>query len=296
MSGRADERMSGRADARVILYILLSMSSLVPPAHAQRGVPLGQGRESQAQATITREVRLDQRLDSTVAKDATFRDETGKPVRIGDYLGTRPIMLILIQYRCTMLCSEEMKALAASLKALRFTAGEEFTLLTVSIDPREPPALAMEYKRGYLKDYNRPSAERGWHFLTGDEPNISRLADSIGYHYRYDSKTDQYAHPDGVIVLTPQGKIARYFFRLNYPARDLRLGLIEAASNRIGTPLDYFSLLCYHYNPATGTYGIAILGMVRLAGLATVVLILACVITMILRDRRARRLTLNTQP
>jgi protein SCO1/2 len=234
-------------------------------------------------------VRLDQKLGEHVPLDVPFRDENGKPVRFGDYLGDKPVALVMIQYRCTMLCTEEMNVLLASLKELKFTPGKEFNLVIVSIDPREDADLATGKKISYLAEYGRPEAEKGWHWLTGSKESIDRLADSIGYHYVYDAKTDQYAHPDGVVVITPAGKIARYFFRLEYPARDLRLGLIEASKNRIGTPLDAIALLCYHYNPITGRYAVAVLSLVRIASIAMLLGLGAGFMVLRRRDRETQR-------
>lgn len=215
-------------------------------------------------------VRLEQKLNNTVPAELPFKDEHGQEVKFGDYFGKKPVALVMIQYRCAMLCTEQMNVLIASMKELKFTPGKEFDLLIVSIDPREGPALAAEKKKNYLTEYGRPEAEKGWHWLTGTKEAIDALADSVGYHYVYDPRTDQYAHPDGVIVLTPEGKVARYFFRLEYPAQGLRLGLVEASRGKIGSPVDLIALLCYHYNPTTGKYALAVLNIMRLVGIATV--------------------------
>ncbi len=238
---------------------------------------------------VIKKVRLDQRLNNDVPLDTIFRDDSGKIVRFGDFLGKKPVLLMLIQFRCTMLCSEEMKILAESLKQMQFDVGKQFDVVVASIDDREQPALAAEYKAGYVRDYGRTGSETGWHFLTGNKENILRLADSIGYHFTYDPRTDQFAHPDGVIVLTPTGRISKYFFRLNYDPRDLRLALVEATNNKIGTPLDAFALLCYHYDPVTGKYGLAVLKLVRLGGILTVLLMGLGIVVMKGWDRHAKR-------
>ncbi len=219
-------------------------------------------------------VGLDQRLKSYIPLDLRFRDENGRAVRLADYYGAKPVMLIIIQYRCQMLCGEEVIALSKSLKELAFTPGKDFTLLTVSIDPREEPGLALEKKKTMLADYKRPGAEQGWHFLVGDLANITALTKAVGYRYLYDPKTDQFAHPDGVIVTTPKGEIARYFFRLEYPASGLRLALVEASKGKIGNPIDALALLCYHYNPTTGKYGLEVVNLVRMGGVVTLLLML----------------------
>jgi protein SCO1/2 len=238
---------------------------------------------------VIKRVGFDQKLNAQVPLNAVFRDENGQQVRLGQYFGEKPVMMILIQYRCTMLCSHEMNALMKSLKELKFDVGKQFNLLTVSIDPRETPELAAGKKKSYVEDYGRPGASAGWHFLTGKQESIDQLADSIGFHYVYDAKTDQFAHPDGVTILTPEGKASGYFFRLEYPARDLRFGLIEAASHKIGTPLDYLSLLCYHYNPTTGKYSVGVWKVMRLTGLIVVLGGLAWIAGSLLRERRQGR-------
>jgi len=239
----------------------------------------------QAPDDLVKKASLTQKMNAQIPLDARFRDETGKEVRLRQYFHGKPVMINLIQYRCTMLCSEEMKALAESLRELKFSVGDQFELITVSIDARERPDLAAEYKQSYVRQYGRPGAAAGWHFLTGDDANIRRLADSIGYRFAYDAKTDQFIHPDGVIVLTPEGRVARYFFHLVYPPRDLRFALIEAAAHKIGSPLDAFALLCYHYDPVTGKYGLALMKLVRLSGVATVLILGSAVALMSLRSR-----------
>jgi len=265
----------------------LALGLLATPGHAQKsmsgGLPTG------VQEQTIKQVRLDQQLNAQVPLDLPFRDETGKSVRLGDYFGSKPVMLVLIQYRCTMLCNEEMNILLDSLKKMQFTPGKEFNLLIVSIDPREQPDLAADKKKSYLEAYGRPAAAAGWHYLTGADSSIKPLAQSVGFHYAYDAHTDQYAHPDGVILVTPQGKVSRYFFRLEYPARDMRLGLVEASSNQIGSAIDAIALLCFHYNPTTGKYSLALMKVVRLAGILTVLAMAVGVVVLKQRDRLSRR-------
>lgn len=256
-------------------------------ARAQ-GSQLGKVELDTQQDRILREVRLEQKLNASVPKDLRFKDETGKEVRFGDYL-KKPVLLMMIQLRCTMLCTEQVNVLESSLRELKFTAGKEFDLVIVSIDPREQPDLAADFKKSFLERYGRPEAASGVHFLTGEDSSIKPLADAVGLHYVYDARTDQFAHPDGVMVLTPKGRVARYFFRLEYPSRDIRFALVEAAENKIGTVLDAIALLCFHYNPAKGTYSLAVLNVVRLAGIATVLFLMLAVVGMRLRDRTGTR-------
>jgi len=238
---------------------------------------------------VIKRVAFDQKLNAQVPLDAEFRDENGKTVRLGQYFGDKPVMMMLIAYRCTMLCTEQTRILLESLKELKFDAGKEFEVVMVSIDPREGKDIAAGKKASFVKEYGRPATEAGWHMLTGKEASIKQLTQSVGFHYVYDAATDQFAHPDGVVILTPQGKAARYYFRLNYDPRDLRYGLIEASANRIGTPLDYIALLCYHYNPSTGKYSVGIMNVLRLASLAFILIGAGFMVRSVRRERRERR-------
>jgi protein SCO1/2 len=202
-----------------------------------------------------REVKIEQRLNEQVPLDLQFKDETGRDVQLGEYInGSKPVILSLVFYQCPMLCNQILNGLMASLRAQTFDAGKEFEVLTVSFDPRETPQMAAEKKQSYMQRYNRPGTEKGWHFLTGDQENIRRLTDAVGFQYNYDEKTNQFAHASGIMVMTPGGKLSRYFYGIEYSPRDLRLGLVEASDNRIGSAVDQLLLYCYHYDPATGKY------------------------------------------
>lgn len=277
-------RSLGAGAVSQLAAAVLAVGTLFGASPAGAQAIEGMGREEALKL-----VKLDQRLNEHVPADIPFYDETGRKVQLAEYFGKKPVMLMLIQFKCTMLCTEEMQILLESLKELEFTPGKEFNLLIVSIDPREKPDFAAEFKQAYLEKYGRPESAAGFHFLTGEKRDIDRLSESVGYHYYYDQRTDQYAHPDGVLIATPQGKLARYFFGLSYPARDLRFGLIEAAGERIGSAIDRIALLCFHYNPLTGKYGLVIMSVVRLAGIATVLLIAFGITMMKLRDRTHRR-------
>ena len=197
-------------------------------------------------------------MDSQVPLDLHFRDESGKQVRLGDFFGQKPVVLSLVYYECPMLCTLVLNGMVTSFKVLSFDVGKEFEVVTVSFNPREKPPLAAAKKQAYLKRYGRPNAEKGWHFLTGDQDQITKLADAVGFRYTYDPKTEQYAHASTIIVLTPKGHVARYYYGIEYAPRDLRLGLIEASANKIGSPVDQVLLYCYHYDPLTGKYGLVI--------------------------------------
>lgn len=264
---------------RSSLVSLLSSFLLLASARAQ-------GLNASNQPEILKKIGIDQRLGEQAPLDLEFYDEAGNPVRLQHYFGEKPVILALVYYNCPMLCNLVLNGLTKNLKPLSFSAGEEFDIISLSFDHRETPTLAAEKKKNYLKDYDRASAASGWHFLTGDSVNISRLAEAVGFRFQFDPVTQEYAHAGGIMVLTPQGKLARYFYGVDYPSRDLRLSLVEASENKIGSPVDQLLLYCYHYDPLTGKYGLVIMNVLRLAGIATVLVLAAFVIVMIRRDRK----------
>ncbi|MGH9501332.1 MAG: SCO family protein [Terriglobales bacterium] len=218
-------------------------------------------------------VGIEQHLDEQIPPDLNFRDETGKPVRLGDYFGKRPMILNLVYYNCPMLCGEVLSGLESALRVLKFDVGKEFDVLTISFDPRETPDMATRKKAEFLKRYGRAGAVAGWRFLTGPQESIDALTKAAGFQYQYDPKTGQFAHATAIMVLTPEGKIAQYYYGVEYAPKDLRLGLIQASENKIGTLADQVLLYCYHYDPATGKYGAIISRVLKLAGLATILLL-----------------------
>jgi len=227
-------------------------------------------------------VGIEQHLDEQIPPDLAFRDETGKPVRLGDYFGKRPVILNLVYYQCPMLCGEVLSGLESALRVLKFDVGKEFDVLTVSFDPRETPDMATKKKAEFLKRYGRPGAADGWHFLTGPQESIDGLTKAAGFQYQYDPKTGQFAHATAIAILTPEGKIAQYYYGVEYAPKDLRLGLIQASQNKIGTLADQVLLYCYHYDPTTGKYGAIIARVLQLSGLATV-LALGILMTALIR-------------
>lgn len=233
-------------------------------------------------------VAIAQKLDSQIPLDATFRDETGKIVHLADYFKSgRPVLLDFMYYRCPMLCSTVLEGTTSALTELKFDIGKEFDVITVSIDPRDTPEQAAQKKDMYVKRYGRMSAGSGWHFLTGTDASIKRLANAVGFEYAYDISTDQFAHGAALFVLTPQGRVSRYFYGFEYNPRDLRLGLVEASANKIGSPTDQILLLCYHYDPATGKYSKTAMNIVRAGGAATVVSLAGFIFIMLRNERRA---------
>ncbi len=234
-------------------------------------------------------VRFDQRLNQQLPLDPTFHDEAGKLVRFGDYFADKPVILVLAYFRCPMLCTEVLNGLVQAMLDLPQTPGNEYEVITISFDPLDTPEMAARKKATYLERLGRPGAERGWHFLTGDEPNIHRITDAAGFHYTFDPKTGQYRHASGIMVLTPSGKISRYFYDVHYSPRDLRLGLVEASNGRIGSPTDQVLLYCFHYDPREGRYGPAIMNLVRAGGVLTMAFIGALVAGLWQLQRRKDR-------
>jgi protein SCO1/2 len=246
----------------VFLIALLVMPPRVAQAHD--GVPHG--------TDIFSLVRFDQHLDAKIPAGLEFRDENDRPVALQNYLTGKPVILALSYFECSTLCPLVRQGLVESLRPLAFTVGEQFDVVLVSIDPAENAATAQSVKQETVNEYGRAGSDKGWHFLRGNHDSIDKLADAIGFRYAYDSEHDEYAHPSGIVLLTPEGHIARYFFGIEYASNDVRLGLVEASQNQIGTAIDQLLLLCYHYDPSTGKYSLLIMNVVRLAGALTVVL------------------------
>jgi protein SCO1/2 len=267
---------------RLLLAALLACAST--PAAAQQPVT---GQPATAQPEALRGVGFDQRLNEQVPLELVFRDERGAPVELGSLFRGKPVILSLAYYRCPMLCTLVLNGLVSAMKALPFTAGDAYDVITVSIDPQETPALAAEKKATYLEQYRRLGADDGWHFLTGDAAAIEQLARAVGFRYRYDPERKEFAHAAGLTVLTPRGVVARYFFGVEFAPRDLKFGLMEAAENRIGSPIDQLLLFCYHYDPSTGRYSSVILTGMRVAGLATLLALGGFIVFAVRRERRS---------
>ncbi|GMV93164.1 MAG: hypothetical protein AMXMBFR82_29420 [Candidatus Hydrogenedentota bacterium] len=253
------------------------------------GVLLSTAQAQVLNAPPPPEVGIDQKLDSQVPLDLTFNDEAGKAVQLGDLMDGKPAVLALVYYECPMLCGEVLQGMLAAFNELEFTIGDEYQVITVSFDPDETAELAAMKKKNMMEAYRVPEAGDGWHFLTGTQENIDAIAGAVGFRYQYMPSIDEFAHGSGIMVLTPEGKVSRYFYGIEYPQRDLRFGLIEAAQERIGTLADELLLLCYHYDPTTGAYGLVIMRTLRLAGAVTVLAIAALVGGLAVQERRKRR-------
>ncbi|HEX5885329.1 MAG TPA: SCO family protein [Pyrinomonadaceae bacterium] len=245
------------------------------------------GNPSTGLPSALQDVRIEQKLDQQLPLDLVFRDEAGQQVKLGRYFGKKPVVLALVYYDCPMLCTQILNGMVTSFRVLPFQVGNEFDVVTVSFDPRETSALAAAKKKvyvNYLPEKMRSNAGNGWHFLTGDQANITQLTEAVGFHYRYDEATKQFAHASAIMLTTAQGKLSRYFYGIEYPPRDLRLGLIESSANKIGSPVDQLLLYCYHYDPATGKYGAAVMKVMRIAGVLTMIGIVAMLILLKARN------------
>lgn len=283
---------------RTVLCILFAVTlmALTASVQAQPGAPQpssplygarpDSGTTSNGLPPALRDVAIVQHLNELVPLDTVFRDESGQSVHLGDYFKDgKPVVLAFVYYECPMLCSQVLNDLTGSLRGIsRFSIGKEYQVITVSFDPREGSELASKKKENYIKRYGREGAAAGWHFLTGDEANIKRLTEAVGFKYHWDEATQQFAHASGIMLVTPQGKLSHYFYGLEYSPRDVQLGLIESSQNKIGSLTDQLPLFCFHYDPATGKYGLWIMGIVRIAG----VVMLGAMVGMFFVMRRMR--------
>jgi protein SCO1 len=255
---------------------VVAMALMAVSAHSQQASP----------PTILREVSIAQRMNEQIPPEIVFRDENGRSVRLGDYFGKKPIVLSLVYCDCPALCTEVLNGELRTMKAISLDLGKDFDAVTVSFETKDTPALAKAKRDVYAGQYGRPGAAEGWHFLTGEQPSIDALTQAAGFHYAYDSASRQYAHAAAILVLTPSGRIARYFYGVQYPARDVRLGLVEASEGKIGTPTDHALLYCYQYDPMTGRYGLIVMNVVRAAGLFTVLVLGIFMLVMFRRERK----------
>jgi protein SCO1/2 len=266
--------------AVVTLAVFVSAAAAAAQGLAPSGDPA-----AAAKPGILSKIAIDQRIGEKIPLDLTFTDESARTVTLGDYFGKRPVILALVYYECPMLCTQVLNGLVTALGVMHFEPGREFDVVAVSFNPKEGPGLAAQKKDAYLKRYGRTHTAEGWHFLTGTSDSIARLTRAVGFKYEYDEQIKQYAHGAGIELLTPEGVLSRYFYGIEFSARDIRFGLIEASAERIGTRIDDVLLFCYHYDPATGKYGAAVLEMVRLGGVATVLAFLAFLTVSLRRER-----------
>lgn len=253
-----------------------SLALMAVPVRAQQGTAPGS----------LRDVDITQNLNTQIPPDLVFRDENGRSVRLGDFFGRKPILLSLVYFECPALCTEVLNGELRTMDAISLNLGKDFDAVTVSFEPKDTPALAKAKRDVYVGQYGRPGATGNWHFLTGDQTSIDALTKTVGFHYAYDSGSRQYAHAAAIMVLTPDGRIDRYFYGVQYPARDVRLGLVEASQGKIGTVTDHALLYCYQYDPATGKYGLIVMNVVRAAGGLTVLVLGIFMLVMFRRERK----------
>jgi protein SCO1 len=239
-----------------------------------------------ATPSALRKVGIDQRLNMQVPLETMLVDEGNHPARLGQYFHGKPVLLAMVYYQCPMLCNMTLNGVVHAMEGLTLKPGEDFEIVIVSFDARETSAMAKAKRDTYMQKLNRPDAEAGWHFLTGNAVSVRKVAESVGFHYEWDSMTNQFAHASGIMVLTPTGRVSKYFYGIEYRPRDLRLGLVEASENRIGTAVDKILLFCYHYDPATGKYGVVIMNVVRVLAFATVFALGLFMFVSLRRDRR----------
>jgi protein SCO1 len=269
---------------RAIALVALGLAFLPAPSQAQLQGPV---QDIGVRPALLKEVGIDQKLNQSIPLDLVFRDEHGRQVRLGEYFGQKPVILSMVYYNCPMLCTQVLNGLESSLKLIPMDIGKQFNVVTVSIDPTERPVLAEAKQALYTGLYGRPGVANGWHFLTGDEQQIRQLANALGFRYAYDPDSKQFAHASAIMLLTPEGKISRYFYGIQFPSRDMRLGLVEASEGKIGTPVDQVLLFCYHYDPSTGKYGLLISRLIQLAGAVTVLAIASLILVLYRKEHYA---------
>jgi len=234
-----------------------------------------------------KDVTFKQRLNEVLPLDAAFKDENGKAVTLGDYFHRKPVVLAFVYYSCPMLCTQVMNGISSALKVMPFRPGDDFDVVLVSFDPRDTPAVAADKKRAHLQYWSTENQAASWHFLTGDEVSIKRVTNAAGFNYRWDEPTGQFAHVSGVLVVTPDGKLSRYFYGVEYSPKDLRLALVESGQGRIGSAIDELLLYCYHYDPESGKYGVMVMNLVRLGGVLTMLAMGSFILLMRRRDAHA---------
>jgi protein SCO1/2 len=288
-TNRGYRRLAGLAAcALAVLCTAISVSAQVS-APGDKQV----GPENDRPPAILDKVGISQNLNGQLPLGLGFLDEAGKSIQLGNYFGKHPAILALVYYQCPMLCSEELNGLTAALRMVDVKPGKDFEVIVVSIDPSEGPDLAAAKKRSYLKRYGQPETADGWHFLTGKQPEIDALTKAVGFGYTKipgpDGKLNQFAHASSIQIVTPQGKLAQYYMGVEYSPKDLRLGLVEASSNKIGTPVDNILTYCYHYDPATNTHSLIVARVMQLGGLVMVLGLGGFMLVMFRKDAQLGR-------
>jgi protein SCO1/2 len=256
-------------------------------------VPNNMGPTAATLPLALQNVGFEPQLNAQMPLDLAFHDETGREVRLRDYFGQKPVVLAFVYYNCPMLCNQVQQGVVGTLRMLSFNPGRDYQVVFVSFDSRETPGMAAEKKKTALAHFRRPETDSGWHFLTGSQESVSAATRAANFRYNLSAKTNLFAHASGVLLLTPDGRISRYFYGVEYPGRDMRLGLVEASAGKIGTPIDHVLLFCYQYDPTTATYSAAILKIVRLGGILTILAMVGGILIFRRRDARARQAKLR---
>jgi len=269
--------------AEILLIAVLLARPLALPAQTTPG---GVGRPAATMPPVLQNVGFEPELNRQVPLDVPFQDESGRSVQLRDYFHRKPVVLAFVYYRCPMLCNQVQQGVVGALRMLSFNPGHDYEVAFISFDPRDTPEMAAEKKQAALSRFGRRETESGWRFLTGARESIDRVTEAANFRYSFSAKTNLFAHASGVLLLTPDGRISRYFYGVEYPGRDMRLGLVDASEGKIGTPIDHVLLFCYQYDPSTATYSAAILKLVRLGGVLTIL----CLVGGILIARRREKL------
>jgi len=261
-----------RSNALASAWILISSASFLAGQYAR--------------PTLTKGVNIEQRLNAPVPLDLVFRDEHGQAVPLRSYFGEKPVVLQLVYYKCPSLCPMSLRETVASLRRIALKPGKDYNVITVSFDPNDTPALALEKKAEYAKQFDRAGFDSGFHFLTGSQDSISRLTSALGFRYRFDEQTRQFVHAGAIMVATPEGKLSRYFYGIQYAPADLRMALVEASQHKIGSPVDYVLLFCFHYDATQGKYTLMIVNLLKIAGTLTVLLLGGLIYLLMRNDKK----------
>ncbi len=281
--------------AAACVLVFLGTTDVVS-AQLSRPKSVPPGKAASEQVPALKEVGIDQKPNAQVPLDLEFSDETGQPVALRQFFGTRPVVLALVYYECPMLCTQVLSGFAGSLQGMSFTVGKEYDVLVVSFDPGETPAMATSRKKEFMRRFVRDATPANIHFLTGREESIKALTAAVGFRYAYDKAIDQYAHPAAITILTPEGRVSRYLYGVEFAPRDLKLAIVEASDGKVGSITEQMLLFCYHYDPEAGKYGLVIMNFVRAAGLGTVLLLVGWIVLSLRRERRQATAVLPTAP
>ena len=258
-----------------------------------QSAPSNLGTASSTMPPALQNVGFEPALNAKMPLDLPFRDETGREVKLGDYFGTKPVVLAFVYYSCPMLCEQVQQGVVGSLRMLSFNPGRDYEVVFISFDPKDTPESAAEKKKVALGHFRHEGSPDAWHFLSGSETSIAAATQAANFHYKFDEKSGLFAHASGVMIFTPDGRISRYFYGVEYPGRDVRLGLVDASAGKIGSPIDHVLLFCYHYDPTSATYSASILKLVRLGGILTVLCFVGAVLIFRRRDAALARARLN---